>query len=68
MKLRHGRIYCPENSILLSDLKSPVLQALEKSIFHILMPCITVLIIHSTVLSTVLLDLKQILVGDPIGH
>lgn len=29
MKLRHGRIYCPENSILLSDSKSPVPPASE---------------------------------------
>lgn len=29
MKLRHGRIYSPENSILLSDSKSPVPPASE---------------------------------------
>lgn len=63
MKLRHGRIYCPENSILLSDLKSPVLLASENLFPHILIPRVAVLIIHWSVLSSVLLDLKQILVG-----
>lgn len=67
MKLRHGRIYSPENSIVLSTSKSSP-PSLRKSISLILIPHIAVFIIHSSVLSTVLLDLKQILVGDPIGH
>lgn len=67
MKLRHGRIYCPENSILLSDLKSPVLLASENLFPHILIPpssphnsfeCVKLSFIRS----------ETNFGGDPIGH